>query len=505
MVSKIKSFIEQKPLQFLILIGLALRLIAAFTAHGYYAYDDYGKVVNIAWGWSIGENFDGWFVDNYTQNESLRHILYPGIISLFLSTCKLIGITTPFNQMAVIQLIHALYSLLIITLTYKTALLLSTKKNAFLVGLLCAVIWFFPFLSVRTMAEWVSIVPILFSYYFYYKHQGKNKPWLALAIGVLFAFTFTLRYQTAFLILGFGIASVFYKEWKKILFMAIGFLVTTTLLQGVVDYYVCGMPFGKIIAYIDYNFNNSSDYISRPVFDYILIIPGLFLPPIGLFLFLGIFKNIKKHLHIFLGVILFLIFHSLVENKQERFIFTILPIILLIGTIGLQDFLKNDFWTKRQKLVKGFWVFFWLVNTYGLVFMTTYYTKESRIEAVRYLRSQGDAERILVENIPRGSISVVPEFYNGKQFLSMEAITSTEALIEYNQNVLSHKWVKPDYILFEVNPDDALEPERLNAFIQLYPSLIHSTRIKGSIVDNFRFKFNRVLKNYEYEIYKTKN
>ena len=503
MMDSVKNFIKEKPLYFLLLIGLLVRLIAAFTAHGYYAYDDYGKVVYIAWGWSMGENYEGWFVSDYALNDSLRHILYPGIIASFFTFCNFIGITTPFNQMVVIQLFHALYSLTIISLCYKIAVLLFNKQKAFLIGLLVSILWFIPFLSVRTMAEWVSIPPLLFAYYLYYKNKESNSILTAVIIGCVFAFTFTLRYQTAFLILGFGIASVYTKEWMKIFGMALGFIVSVCFLQGLVDYLVCDMPFGKLLAYINYNFNNSSDYISRPVFDYLLIIPGLFLPPIGLFIFFGMFKTIKTHLHIFLGVILFLIFHSLVENKQERFIFTILPLIILIGSSGMLEFFKNSFWSKHPKLIKGFWIFFWVINTYGLVFMTTYYSKKSRVEAALYLKEQKDVKNIIIENIPRGSIAVFPEFYHKTPLTAIEGITSEQDYLVYQLKLKSGKWFETDYILFEVNPDQKLEEERLNRFKVLYPNLHHKTRINGSLVDNFRFKFNRVLKNYEYEIYKT--
>lgn len=497
MKQSILTFAEEKPLQLLLIIGVIVRLIAAFSAHGYYAYDDYYKVVDIAWGWTMGENTDNWFVSNFADNDSLRSVVYPGLVAGMLLFSKLIGITDPFFQMIIVQVVHALYSLLIIYYVYKITLQLSTPKNAFLAGLLAATLWFFPFMSVRTLAEWICIPPFLAAFYLYNKQSNQIKTSTSISIGLLLALAFTFRFQTAFLIVGFGIGCIVRKEWKLIILSATSFIVLTSIVQGIGDYYVCNMPFGKLIEYINYNLEHSGDYLSRPFFDYLLICPGLLLPPIGLFLFIGSFKNWRQHLPIFLSMFVFLVFHSIFENKQERFIFPILPLFLILGVIGMNDILKTEYWLKKKQLVNGFWKFFWTINTLLLLFMTTNYTKKSKIEAMRFLREQGNVEQIIVENIARGGCSSLPDFYLGKR-TNVTKITSTEEL-----QSLKNTPFKNSYILFEVKPDIDLEEQRIADMRTIYPQLKHIKRITGGMVDNFRFKLNPVVKNYEYEVYKS--
>ena len=497
MKQSILTYIEEKPLHFLLLIGLFVRLIAAFSSHGYYAYDDYYKVVDIAWGWTMGENTDNWFVTNYADNDSLRSVVYPGIVAGMLLFSKLIGITDPFYQMIVVQLFHALYSLLIIFYVYKITLQLSIPKNAFLAGLLAAILWFFPFMSVRTLSEWICIPPFLAAFYLYHKQIDKPKTSISISIGLLLAVAFTFRFQIAFLIIGFGIGLIVRKEWKLILVSAFSFIALTCLVQGLGDYYVCNMPFGKLIEYINYNLEHSGDYLSRPFFDYILICPGLLLPPVGLFLFIGSFKNRKQYLPIFLSMLVFLVFHSLFENKQERFIFPILPLFLILGTIGMNDFLESDYWMKRKRLVNGFWAFFWVLNSVLLFFMCTNYTKESRIETLRFLRTQPEIQTLVIENTERGKCNSLPEFYYGKRLEILKIGDPKDV------SSLSNLKEKPRFIIFEVKPNQTIETIRIEEMKKTFPTLKYIKRIQGGWVDNFRFKINPIVNNYEYEIFST--
>ena len=222
MLSIISNKIQDKALFYLLLLALFLNLIAAFTAHGYYAYDDYFKVVDISWGWVNGENTDNWFVSDYEENDSLRSVIYPGVIAGLFWIASLF-IKVPFYQMIFVQLVHAIYALFIPYFVYKITLELSNKKIAFVAGLLTVSMWFFPFMAVRTLAEWVCIPPILASFYLYYKNRAGGKNSIFLAIGILLAIAFHIRFQSAFIITGFGLAMLLKKEFKILFLMTWAF------------------------------------------------------------------------------------------------------------------------------------------------------------------------------------------------------------------------------------------------------------------------------------------
>ncbi len=500
-IERLTQKIETKPLFYILAIGLFLRLVAAFTAHGYYAFDDYYCVVDIAWDWTNGINSGNWFVDDYEKNDTLRTIYYPGIIYLLILFSKyLFFLKDPFYQMIAVQVFHAVVSLLIVFYSYKISEIISNKRTALIVGLLMSCMWFFPFLSVRTLIEWFSIIPILSAIYLLYKNDFSSNFKNTVLTGLLFSIAFALRFQTAFILVGILIPLVYKKHFKYILYTGITFVFFTVLLQGVVDFYVCNKPFGKLIEYVNYNIEHSGDYITRPIYDYIIIIPLLFLPPIGLFIFMGSLSafSFKKLPYLFWSILVFLMFHSIFENKQERFIFTILPIIIIAGTISMTEFLKSPFWQKRKRLISFSWMFFIVANTILLTFMTLNYTKKSKVEMSRFFYENLKTGTVVFENVPEESTNVVPEYYAGKRVKRIDINNKTEY---YKIDTALKTKVNIEFVVFEVKPTEKLDENRLSEMKKTLPNLTYVKRIEGGTIDNFRFKLNSILKNFEYEVY----
>ena len=495
----LRKFIKQNPLQFLLLIGFVLRIISAVFANGYYAHDDYYCLVDVAWGWTNGEDPGNWFVSDFSENTQLRSVLYPGTVYLELLLAKFLGINEPFNQMIFVQAFHAAYSLLIISFSYRITKVIANQKAAFVVGLIAACLWFFPFLSVRTMSEWTSIPIVLWAFDIYYVSKSrKTKQYLL--IGLILAIAFAVRYQTAFITLGFGIGILVKDKWKPFFIMSAAFVFVTVLVQGVGDYFVCAMPFGKLIEYVQYNLKHSGSYVSRPIWDYVLLIPALLVPPIGSMAFYFVFRKGWKHLPLFLPIVLFLSFHSVFENKQERFIFTILPLIIILGTPYVLEQMNKKWWTQTKRII--FVSIYAFINIYLLCIMTVNYTKKSKVEVMRYLRKQGDVKDVYILNTSKGSvgqnINLIPDFYFGER-LKQNKIESIQGLNNINSDS-----IKSDaYVLFEIHPGlKSLERDRLEQAERVFGLLEFKKRIEGSLIDNFRYRLNPVLHNDEYLVYK---
>ena len=498
-MKNLKKFIRQSPLQSLLLLGFVLRIIAAFYANGFYAHDDYYCLVDVAWGWTNGEDPGNWFVSDFLENTQLRSVIYPGTVYLELLFAKFLGVSDPYYQMIIVQLFHGLYSLLIILFSYRITEAISNKKSAFLVGLMSASLWFFPFLSVRTMSEWTSIPIVLWAFDIYFVSKNRTiKQYIF--IGVLLAIAFAVRYQTAFITLGFGIAILVKDKWKPFMIMSSAFVLVTVLVQGVGDYFVCAMPFGKLIEYVQYNLKHSGSYVSRPIWDYILLIPALLLPPIGSMAFYYVFRKGWKHLPLFLPIVLFLLFHSVFENKQERFIFTILPLILILGTPYVLEQMNKKWWSQTKKII--FISIYGVINTYLLCLMTVNYTKKSKVELMRYLRAKEDVKEVYILNTSKGSagqnINLVPEFYFGGRLVQHKI----ESLKDFN-SINRDSVTLNSYVLFEIHPDkEALSQSRIDEAEKAFGALEFQKRIEGSLIDNFRYRLNSVLHNDEYVIYK---
>lgn len=506
MRDRLSYYYQSYPLCFLLIVAGLLRFISVLFAKGYYAHDDHFLVVGVAQDWVNGLDRDGWFVKSFETNESGRNLLYPGLHYILFSFLEKNGIYSVEVKMFIVRLIHATYSLLIVSMSYRIGLLLTTKKRAFIIGLLMSLIWFVPFVSVRNLIEWVSVPPLLYVGYLLTK-ESKNYSlpfYLCIISGVLLGVSFSIRYQTILVALGYGLGVLYFQRWKTVLGLVVGFLAYFVVVHGYVEYLMCNQYFGKLISYVTYNIENAHTYFSEPWFIHLIYLNVFVVPPIGFLFTFGTLRVKKERLILFLGFLLFFVYHSYFPNKQERFIFTIVPHFVILGMVGFSEFYdKSKFWVTRKKLLNGFVVFFLVLNTYLLVFMTTFYSKQARCEVMSYIRDANDAvDLIIVENTNRGGTNYTPDFYAGKP---LEKIEYTEnSTLEKLSLQIQEKGLVPDFVLFEVQPGQELEVERIEQMQIQFPTLIFSKRVDGSFVDHFRHKLNKVVKNYDFVVYEIK-
>src|SRR5687767_9763243 len=135
----------------ILVIALAVRLVAAFFSKGYAYHDDHFDIISIAQDWVYG--IPVWLNEDLPPRHSM---FYAGIHYGLFYFLEQIGITQPTTKMLVVRLLHALYSLLVVYFGYKITEALSGQRDARIVGLMLALVWFMPFMSVRNLVEMVS-------------------------------------------------------------------------------------------------------------------------------------------------------------------------------------------------------------------------------------------------------------------------------------------------------------------------------------------------------------
>jgi hypothetical protein len=197
------------------LIALVIRLLAAFFSGGYAFHDDHFDVIEIAQSWVY--NLPIWIHDEIPPRHSM---FYAGIHYVIFYVCEMLGLTSPTGKMLVVRVLHALYSLLVVYYGYKITELLSNQRNARLVGLMLALVWFMPFMSVRNLVEITCIPPYLAAFYLILKPDDTNKKtifWRYLGAGALLALSFVLRYHVFLLAAGAGLVLLFQKQWLKVI------------------------------------------------------------------------------------------------------------------------------------------------------------------------------------------------------------------------------------------------------------------------------------------------
>ncbi len=501
MIKKFKAYYSEHPLRTILLVGFFFRLLAVIFSKGYGWSDDQFLVVEIAQSWVDGTDYYGWLPDaNGLNSPPGFSFFYVGLHYLFFETLKFLGINDPQIKMIFVRLLHALWSMITIFFGYKITLHLSDRKAAGTTGWLLAIFWMFPFLSVRNLVEFTSIPFLMWGLWLTLKNKTLNSASLAFWAGFLFGLAFDTRFQTALISGSFGLVLLFQKRWKEVTLMALGAFLSVILVQGLVDYFVWGKPFAQIIGYVSYNATHAGDYTVGPWYVYLLFLLGTLIPPVSVFLFAGLFKEWKRLSILFLPVIVFLLFHSYYPNKQERFIITIIPFLMIIGIIGWQRISVNF---QKKRWHKASWIFFWVLNTLLLLPVSFTYSKKARVESMCYLsKYKNDFNSFIIEEISKNVLSHPPLFYLGKYMNYNTILKNSGTYKQFYKDVKKGKISEPGFVLFYHDKDLQMRVDSMKA---VYPDITFETKIKPGFIDKILFLLNPINDNQNIYIYRNKN
>ena len=413
-MESIKAYFKENPLKSMLWVALLLRLIAVVFAKGFGMFDDHFLIIESSQSWVDGADYNYWLPWNQINPSPTGHsFFYSGIHYILFSIMKFIGINNPDVKMYIIRLLHAIYSLLIISLSFKITLKLSGLKSAKIVGWLLTIAWFMPWLSVRNLVEIVSIPPMLAGVWIIIKDNKQNFSKYFLA-GFIMAIAFSIRFQAILFIGGVGLVLLFKKPVKNAFIFGLGAFASILLIQGGIDSFIWYRPFAEFQSYVEYNLTHSGEYPNGPWYNYILLLTAFFVPPYGLMLLAGFLKPKKEWMILFIPTLFFLAFHSYFPNKQERFIFPILPMYLALAIMGwnalLEGKLDSKFW---KKFTKVSFVLFLMVNFIVLPFITTSYYKRSRVEAMLYFYGKKELKSIAIDGTNKNGAQLLPRFYSG--------------------------------------------------------------------------------------------
>ncbi|MFA8449539.1 MAG: glycosyltransferase family 39 protein [Bacteroidales bacterium] len=502
-MKQIKKLWDESPLKLIIGIALFFRIIAAFFSKGFGMHDDHFLIIEASKSWVDGYDYNHWLPWSPGNVGPEGHsFFYVGIHYLLFSFFKLIGVQNPQFQMLIIRILHAFYSLLIVSISFNITKKISNLKNARIVGIFLATYFILPFLSVRNLVEVVCVPLLLAGISKTINFENKEKNMLPLIwAGFLFGLAFSVRFQTIMFTGGVGLALLFRKKWKETFFVAIGTLVSIVLIQGGIDIFIWGTPFTELGEYIRYNLTHAQDYNVVPWYTYLLLIAGILIPPISIFFIFGFFQNWKKNLIIFLPTLLFFLFHSYFPNKQERFILPVLPFIIILGIIGWNRFKDNSrFWKNHIKLHRACWIFFWIINLALLPVISVMYSKKARVETMTYLSAYPNIPSMIIENTNEYSTKQAPRFYLNQWIPIYEISKSAGSNTVENEIEKSKK--EPAFVIFE-GPDNL--QARVDSIKNILPNIVPDTVIKPGFVDEFLHYINPINANQTSIIYRNKD
>jgi Alg9-like mannosyltransferase family len=496
--NKLVNTFNKNSLFSILLIGIFLRLLSAFFSKGYGMHDDHFVIIEVAQGWIDGLNIGGNIPVPGTIDKSFGSLFYTGIHYYLFKLLHYFNINDPQCKMLVVRIIHAFYSLLTIYFGFKITKKLSNVETAKKVGIVLAILWIMPILSVRNLVETFCIPMLLGGSYFLIKgNESETRFSSYLLAGILWGLAFSTRFQTIFFTGGVGLVLLFQKKWKETLFISLGMFIPVLIINGIVEGPVIGgVYFSKVINYVQYNIINKNNFNPQPWYNYFLLILGIVLPPASLILVPAIFNNWKKYIILLFPLVLFFLFHSYFPNKQERFILPVVPYFIILGFIGLDNWNLKE---KYKKSIANIFKISFFINLILLFATVTMYSKRSRVESMYAIYNRGKLNEIIVENLEHKDGFQLPFFYCG-QWPHITYFTKNDDSTFVKNRLTELSSINfPEYIFF-VNAKNL--DERIKNMKAFFPSLQFENIIEPSFMDIVFHKLNPVNKNEEIFIYK---
>ncbi|XYI03864.1 hypothetical protein ACMHYB_30525 [Sorangium sp. So ce1128] len=314
----------------MIALGVLLRVVIAFTTHGFYHPDEHQQYLEKAQGIVFGPHMSFW-----EHERGARHMLWPGVLAGLLWLQEAVGLTDPLHQAAVIRALLGSSVVVTSTLLAWDWLRAGRVRAALCLTGLAAFSPEFAFVSVRTLSETAAIVPLMLGIYFM-----SRRPWLS---GALLGVAFAVRFQTLFLTAGF-LGVVLY-DWlrtrsaaarRAFTQLAAGLFVAL-LVAGFIDRLTWGAWFHSPIEY--FRANVLEGLASRvgvsPGYSYALWF-GATLVKISPVAIAALCVGMLREPRLACAAAVFLLGHLAVGQKEARFLWPLLPIALVLIAVGFE-------------------------------------------------------------------------------------------------------------------------------------------------------------------------
>ena len=362
MFAEVKRILQtDKQIKWVWIAGLVVQLISCITAIGVSSADQHFQIVEFSLH-QLGKESGAPFV--WEMLHFVRPTLQVYLFSGYHQACNFLGITDPYSQLTILRILLGLVMFAVFNLVAVFYFKNGSRKILLYVLLLLNFSWCLPYTRTLYSSETVCSLVFFGTLLLYEIKKEKQPGFIFLAIiGLLFSMAFYFRFQMAMAMVGFGIYVLSEKRYKYILPIAAGFVIGI-LINVYLDFLFYKewvfTPFTYFYANINdgraAQFGESS--FLRYIGLLILVAPAPFFSIV--FLYYGVkalFKNFSNPL--LLSVIIFIVGHSLIGHKEERFlfpIFNVLPMVIGFGIPELELFYANGKKWVRS-LMKGFFWF----------------------------------------------------------------------------------------------------------------------------------------------------
>lgn len=382
----------------IIISGVLLRLFCAYFSYGFMGFDEYQTAILPA-GIKLFSDPSYVFTD-VARSPLLYYLDY----SLFWLASKIFNISSPVGVLRFAMIFVGLVNSLTIYLAYRISNMVGhdNKRASLLVASLFAFYFAMPFIGTRLMSESLSSFFVIVAVYYAARSINLNEKGMNIMLcGLYFGIAAMFRFQAGVLYIGMLVFLLFYDLKHRIKWFLIGGAIVLVL-QIALDYVTYGGFLTSIFGYYKLQISVLATHSRQPWYNFLLLLLGLTLPIASILTVPAFIKCCVKYLWISIPFVLFVTLHCFSPHKEERFMFPVVPLFILMIGLGLKE-IKGLY--RKFNL---YW--FWIANTVLLVLTIFSPTLANVTEPMEYVRRSGF--EVFASDSP-----LVPEFftaYKGK-------------------------------------------------------------------------------------------
>ncbi|MCW1296104.1 MAG: glycosyltransferase family 39 protein [Candidatus Parvarchaeota archaeon] len=375
----------KKNLRYILCIALFLRIFVVFYSGGVTYSDEIYQSIEQA----------HQFIFNYSIGAfgaTIRSIFYPLIIAFLF---RLFSFLSYDNILISIKFFHSIISIFTVIGIYYLGKNIYNEKIAILASFLCSIWWEILFFSSRTLKDPFSVNFLLIGLALLTNSKKQLSTFLS---GLLIALSFIISYTNFIFLIPIFVYIIYQKNPRKILIPFIFGFILICIFQGFLDLFMIGSFFSTPIQFFTYNIleGKSVQFGIEPFYYYFIEMLknwGLFSPFFLVFLLLGILKK-KKGFLIIDSALLFFILLSLVQHKEYRYIFPVLPFFLLIIADGIISFCNKL--KKYSKHALFSLLILISINSFFISLNTNWSPRKEICDAMRYVGEQDDSTGVII-------------------------------------------------------------------------------------------------------------
>lgn len=379
-----------------LLLSLLIHIIFPIFSTGFHHWDEHYQILEFL-GTKLGVVDTSQLTWEYKYK--MRSWIQPGFYYIIAKPLIALGIDNPFHLTFVFRFISSLIGFLSILLfnvaTFKTIKSFNTAKWTFL---LSHFLWFLPYIHSRTSSEnlgtsfflaAISLVLI--------KNRKSENHAHSLIIGLLFGLAFQFRFQVGILVMFAWLWQLFIdkRAIKGLFLQALPIMSCFGF-----ELFIAKWGYGEWTfppwnyVYENLVLKKSAAYSNLPWWYFFKLSFSRLIPPISLFIILTtIFYWIKNPKSLVTWSTLpLLIIHSLIPNKEIRFLIPIAPFLALIIPFAFSQIVEFNNKVSLFIQRKGFIRFlkFTMILNLIILFFLTFKSANSMVNLLAFIYSNNE-------------------------------------------------------------------------------------------------------------------